>query len=83
MLPALATIDMQLAISAGDVKITTWLMPVMLLLRLEMTTPGMARKPTFTVSATVDCDIVSVRHRDSSLGDAITYRENQLFPFFQ
>jgi len=83
MPPALATIDMQLAICAGDVKITTWFVPVILLLRLETTTPGMARKPTFTESTTVDCDIVRVKHKDSSLGAAQTYRENQLFPFFQ
>jgi hypothetical protein len=70
MLPALATIDTQLAICAGDVKITTWFVFAMLLLILEMTTPGMARKPTFTESTTVDCDIVRVKHKDSSLNVA-------------
>lgn len=61
MLPALATTDIQLAICAGDVKTTTWFVFVMLPLRLEMTTPGMARKPTFTESTTVDCGIVRVK----------------------
>ena len=84
MLPTLATIDTQLAICAGDVKITTWFVLVILLLRLEMTTPGIARKPTFADSMTVDCDIVRMNHTDSGLDVVeITYRENKLFPFFQ
>ncbi len=54
MLPTLASTDMQLAICAGDVKILRSLALVILLLRLEMITPGIARKPTFAVSITVD-----------------------------
>ena len=54
MLPMLATIDMQLTICEGDVKMVTWLGLDMLLLMLEMITPGMARNPTFAVSITVD-----------------------------
>jgi hypothetical protein len=48
-------------------EITTWLGLVILLLRLEMTMPGMARKPTFTESTTVDCDIVRVKHKNPDL----------------
>ena len=54
MLPTLATIDIQLAICEGDVKIVASLGLDMLLLTLEMITPGMARNPTFAASITVD-----------------------------
>jgi len=64
MLPTLATIDIQLAICAGDVKINAWPVPVILLLILEMTTPGIARKPTFAESITVDCNIVHVKYKN-------------------
>ena len=55
MLPMLASIEMELAICDGDVKMTTCFALVMSVpLRLERTTPGMARKPTLAVSITVD-----------------------------
>ena len=55
MLPMLANIEMELAICAVDTKILSW--PALVMRRLfilEMTTPGMARNPTFAVSITVD-----------------------------
>jgi hypothetical protein len=60
ILPTPASIDM-LAICVGDVKIWTWLALVILLLRVEMTTPGMARIPMFAESTTADWDIVHVK----------------------
>jgi hypothetical protein len=55
MLPTLASIERELAIWEKDVKITTSLALVIPFpLRLESTTPGMARKPTLAVSITVD-----------------------------
>lgn len=55
MLPTLAKIEMELAICAVDTKISSLLALVKsLLLIVEMTTPGMARNPTFAVSITVD-----------------------------
>jgi len=56
MLATLATIERELAIWAGDAKTTTW--PTLVILdplKLERTTPGMARKPTLALSITVDC----------------------------
>ena len=70
MLPTLAIIDMELAICAGETKMSTWLALVILLLILEMTTPGMARNPTFAASITVDWDINRVKLGNSSL-DAV------------
>jgi hypothetical protein len=55
----LASIDKQLAICVGDVKMTTSLALVKgLPLRLDRITPGIARKPTLAVSITVDCVMV-------------------------
>jgi len=55
MLPMLASTERELAICEGDVKMNTSLTFVKLLpLRLERTTPGIARNPTFAVSITVD-----------------------------
>jgi hypothetical protein len=55
MLPILASTEMELAICEDDVKMTTWFALVMLVpLRFERTTPGIARKPTLAVSITVD-----------------------------
>jgi hypothetical protein len=55
MLPILACAERQLATCVGDVKMVTWLALVILPPdALEMTTPGMARKPTLAVSITVD-----------------------------
>ena len=55
MLPILAPTERELAICELDVKMITPLaldMPVPLI--FEMTTPGIARKPTLAVSITVD-----------------------------
>ena len=55
MLAMLASIEMVLAICEDDVKMTTCFMLVMSVpLRFEMTTPGIARKPTLAVNITVD-----------------------------
>jgi hypothetical protein len=55
MLPILASTERELAICEGDVKMNTPLALIMLVpLRFERTTPGMARKPTLAVSITVD-----------------------------
>jgi hypothetical protein len=64
------------------VKITTSLALVILSLRVEMTTPGMARKPTFAESITVDWNIVHVKLINLGCG-ATAYQENQFLPFFQ
>ena len=59
MLPMLASIEMELAICEGDVKMTTCFALVMLVpLRLERTTPGIARKPTLAASITVDWVVI-------------------------
>ena len=55
MLPMLASTERELAICELDVKMITPLaldMPVPLI--FEMTTPGIARKPTLTANITVD-----------------------------
>ena len=71
MLPTLAKIDMELAIWAEDTNISSWVALCMLLLLIvEMTTPGMARNPTFAVSITVDWNINRVRLEISSLDAA-------------
>ena len=51
----LASIERELAICEGEVKMTTSFVLVMSVpLRFEMTTPGIARKPTLAASITVD-----------------------------
>jgi hypothetical protein len=51
----LASIERELAICEGEVKMTTSFALVMSVpLRFESTTPGIARKPTLAVSITVD-----------------------------
>jgi hypothetical protein len=55
MLPILPTTERELAICDGEVKMTTSLALVMLVpLRFERTTPGIARNPTLADSSTVD-----------------------------
>ena len=55
MLPILASAERELAICEADVEMITCFAAVMPVpLRFEMTTPGIARKPTLTVSITVD-----------------------------
>ena len=55
MLPILACTERELAICEGEVKMSTWFVFVIEVpLRFEMTTPGMARKPTLAVNITVD-----------------------------
>ena len=56
----LANIEMELAICAVDIKTLSSLALSRGLLILEMTTPGMARNPTFAVSITVDWDRISI-----------------------
>ena len=61
MLPTLAKIDIELAICEVDANILSMLASDRVLpLILEMTTPGMARNPTFAVSITVDWDSKSI-----------------------
>ena len=61
MLPMLAKIEMELAICEVDTKIRSILALVKSpLLISEMTTPGMARNPTFAVSTTVDWNRISI-----------------------
>jgi hypothetical protein len=51
----LASIERELAICEGEVKMTTSFVLVMSTpLRFEMTTPGIARKPTLADSITAD-----------------------------
>jgi hypothetical protein len=52
MLPILPTTERELAIWEGDVKMTTLVMLVPL--RFERTTPGIARKLMLTASSTVN-----------------------------
>ena len=48
----------------------------MLLLMFEMTTPGIARKPTFAVSMTVDWINCMKREKSSLMEVQMTYPEN-------
>ena len=51
----LASIESELAICEGEVKMTTSFILVMSVpLRFEMTTPGIARKPTLADNITAD-----------------------------
>ena len=60
MLPILASTERELAICEGDVRMTTSLALVMLVpLRFERTTPGIARKPTLADSITVDYVVIA------------------------
>ena len=55
MLPTLASNERMLVICESDPRIISWCVIVKTpLTRLYGTTPGMARKPTFTASITVD-----------------------------
>jgi len=55
MPPILAITERELAICEADVKIFTSLaLRILVPLRFERTTPGIARKPTLAVNITVD-----------------------------
>ena len=80
MLPMLASTERELAICEGDVKMFTWLaFDRVLPLRLDRTTPGIARKPTLAVSITVDWKVKVMWTEERP--HKKTYPEDYIFPF--